>query len=182
VDEATNNLSATITVTLNSNVNFSGTGAGDALAFSLSGSPTITYSGIPTGFEADTTLPVHASTFGDFTAGVTCDYGSKKSPPEGACHGGSGPSTLSFTITSTDGMTPLTFVESSGKGATPVYFSSDIAILLPGQQKVNTGNVGAPLGDPVPPPATTPEPSSLALLGSGVLGLAGVVRRKFRRS
>ncbi len=29
------------------------------------------------------------------------------------------------------------------------------------------------------PPAATPEPSSLALLGSGVLGLAGVVRRRF---
>jgi hypothetical protein len=29
-------------------------------------------------------------------------------------------------------------------------------------------------------PSAAPEPSSLALLGSGVLGLAGVVRRKFR--
>ena len=32
------------------------------------------------------------------------------------------------------------------------------------------------------PTAVTPEPSSLALLGTGVLGLAGVVRRQFRRS
>jgi hypothetical protein len=32
-----------------------------------------------------------------------------------------------------------------------------------------------------PPPAATPEPSSLALLGSGVLGLAGVVRRRMAR-
>jgi hypothetical protein len=29
-------------------------------------------------------------------------------------------------------------------------------------------------------PSVAPEPSSLALLGSGVLGLAGVIRRKFR--
>ena len=28
---------------------------------------------------------------------------------------------------------------------------------------------------------TTPEPSSLLLMGSGVIGLAGVIRRKFRR-
>lgn len=30
------------------------------------------------------------------------------------------------------------------------------------------------------PPAPTPEPGSLGLLGTGILGVAGVVRRKFR--
>lgn len=33
---------------------------------------------------------------------------------------------------------------------------------------------------PAPSPAVTPEPSSLALLGTGILGLAGVVRRRMR--
>lgn len=36
------------------------------------------------------------------------------------------------------------------------------------------------IGDP--PPSATPEPSSLMLLGSGLLGLAGATRRKFRRA
>ena len=32
-----------------------------------------------------------------------------------------------------------------------------------------------------PPPVTTPEPSSIMLFGSSILGLAGVLRRKLTR-
>jgi hypothetical protein len=31
-------------------------------------------------------------------------------------------------------------------------------------------------------PSPTPEPSSIALLGTGILGIAGVLRRRFRLS
>lgn len=45
---------------------------------------------------------------------------------------------------------------------------------------VATANSGAIL-ETDPPPSAVPEPSSLFLLGTGVLGFAGVVRRRFGR-
>ncbi len=53
------------------------------------------------------------------------------------------------------------------------------------QQAPNTnnfvfGNISyVPAGTALQPVAVTPEPSSVALLGTGILGAAGVLRKRF---
>ena len=57
------------------------------------------------------------------------------------------------------------------------------------QMVMNVGNVGDEIyssalffsGYSISPNPVTPEPGTLLLLGSGVLGIAGVVRRKLSR-
>jgi hypothetical protein len=46
--------------------------------------------------------------------------------------------------------------------------------------EIRNANVN-PAGPPPPPPGQTPEPGTLVLMGSGLLTMAGVVRRKLHR-
>jgi hypothetical protein len=76
---------------------------------------------------------------------------------------------IQYAGTEKDGIFTLSFDTS---GLTFTYDDQDTGLSATGAISLN----GAPITV-----GATPEPSSLALLGTGVLGAAGVLRRKFAR-
>lgn len=87
---------------------------------------------------------------------------------------GSGTSTFAISASGTDsGSGDLSFFEGAGLQALNLNFDGSGIVNATGSLMYNYTPAG--------PVSTTPEPSSFALLGSGVLGIAGVMRRKFAR-
>lgn len=154
-----------VSATVASGYYFVASGSGNSLDFNLSdASPTINIT--TTDFTMSGTS-VNGSPWGTFDygigcSGITCGSGASNTTD----------ATLTFTVTDPGGISYLNFTPNPGKNDTPeIYFVSDIN---PAGGNVAAGAGSSTVMTPVP------EPSSLMLLGSGVLGLAGMVRRRFK--
>ncbi|HEV2098792.1 MAG TPA: PEP-CTERM sorting domain-containing protein [Stellaceae bacterium] len=165
-----------VSVTLAAGEVFAVSGAGHALVFDLTGNPTISISGLTSGFGATSTASghtIHADGTGDWQYSVDCtSCGGGTSPPTNA-----GP--LNFDITVASGITPESFIQ-NGDG---LFFSVDIGSGCTGSPLGNctsTGDVAATTGIPSNGPPSVPEPSSLSILGFGLLAF-GIVLGRWRR-